>query len=254
MTRGVTLEVNITYACNAVCQDCNRAVGVSRFPNTEMTAEQMGRAVDTMNDQGFKVRKMSIIGGEPIVNRELPAILDHAVRSKGLTCGRLLTNNIPGKRTGRHPEGEAKAKRDAMKLPSPFKWIRSGLDDPENPLSGKTKHDPFFWSPKDFGLTSLFGECRVKNFCGKGLDANGWSMCGIAGVLGRLLRINPYTLKGGTVKETPGICEHCPYGLPRATQQGINAEIEAGKKPRFSPTLQKGVEDNANKPLKFERL
>ena len=249
------LEVNVSYRCNAVCQDCNRAVGLARFKNTELTAAVFQRACDRMTEQGIRVHKCTLVGGEPILNPEIQEIMDIAATSlPGLRIGRLLTNNIPGARTDADPGGKAKKRREELTLPHPFKWVRANLDDPENPLSGKTKHMPYFWSPKDYGLEAKWENCTVRNYCGKGLDSNGWSMCGVDGTIGRLLRINPYHVDGATLEETPGICQHCPYGLKREVNVATCKRIEAGELARISPTYVEGFKRHKEEPMEFARL
>lgn len=238
------LEVNVTYRCNATCQDCNRAIGLARFKNAELTAEQMGRAVDVMIAKKVRITRLTLAGGEPLLNSELQGILDHAARLPGLRNGRLLTNDV------RKDDGP----RQTLKLPSMFRWVPAPLDDPTDVRSGKEAHVPFFVSPADLGMHSHFGECRVKGYCGKGFDANGWSMCGIAGTLGRLLRIDPYDRTGPKTSETPGICQHCPYGMPRKTQRRLSAAINRGEHERISPTYKEAFARHAEDPVEFERF
>ena len=67
----IRIESTITFRCNAVCWGCNKAVGLSSFTkDTEMTSAQMRRAVEQANKQGLRVDKITISGGEPIVNPE----------------------------------------------------------------------------------------------------------------------------------------------------------------------------------------
>jgi hypothetical protein len=208
-----------------------------------------------MTEQGIRVHKCTLVGGEPILNPECQEIMDIAATClPGLKIGRLLTNNIPGARTEAEPRGKAKELRESLVLPPPFKWVRASLDDPEDPMSGKTKHTPYFWSPKDYGLEAKWENCTVKNFCGKGLDSHGWSMCGVDGTIGRLLRIDPYTRDGVTLTETPGICQHCPYGLKREVNLATCARIEAGELKRISPTYVEGFKLHKLEPMTLERM
>ncbi len=242
------LEIAVNQLCNAACEHCNRAIGLAKFNELEMTAEQMGRAVDTMNEQETDIHHITFGGGEPVMNKQLQGILDHAAR---LTClkrpgtARVLTNDMPS----------TIELRDSIRLPDiRFRWVPSPLRNPTDPKSGKDSHEPFFISPKDLGLTSKFEKCTVKGWCGKGLDACGWSMCGIAGTLGRLLGINPYTHKGFTREETPGICQHCIYGLEKDDQKSIFERARNGKIPAISETYSDGLTRYRKEPKELERF
>lgn len=242
------LEIAVNQRCNAQCEHCNRAIGLATFTELEMTAEQMGRAVDRMNEQGTDIHYITFGGGEPVMNKQLQGILNEARTLKWLNrrgSARVLTNDMPS----------TAELRGAIKLPDDrFRWVPSPLRNPTDPKSGKDKHEPFFVSPKDVGLTSKFVNCGVKGWCGKGLDACGWSMCGIAGTLGRLLGINPYTHKGFTKKETPGICQHCIYGLEEGEQKSIFKSVRSGDMPAISETYSDGLTQHKIEPIQFTRF
>lgn len=238
------IECGVNQLCNAQCEHCNRAIGIARFKELEMTAEQMGRAVDRMQEQRVRTLRLTLGGGEPVQNPELQGIINEAARFPYLKSCRVLTNDMP----------ITIEKRAAIKLPPKFRWVPSPLRNPLDPKSGKHRHEPFFISPKDLGMKSKWSQCRVKGWCGKGLDACGWSMCGIAGTLGRLLRINPYSRDGQTSKETPGICEHCIYGLTERELKGVFRAARKGKIPNITETYRVGLEEHRRNPIVMERL
>lgn len=239
------IECGVNQICNAQCEHCNRAIGLARFKELEMTAEQMGRAASKMMDQRLRIIRLTLGGGEPVMNPELQGIIDEAAgRLPDLKDGRVLTNDMP----------HTKEKRAAIKLPHNFRWVPSPLRDPFDAKSGKDSHEPFFISPKDLGMRSKWSQCRVKGWCGKGLDACGWSMCGIAGTLGRLLGIDPYSRDGQTSKEVKGICEHCVYGLKEKEVKGVFRAAVKGKIPNFTETYVEGLKRHRKNPMVMERL
>lgn len=211
------VQVLVTQRCNAVCENCDKAVGLARMPDMEMTSEDMGRYVDQMLAERFPVTHVSVSGGEPVVNRELQGILWEIARLRARKV-RVYSNGLTS----------TQERRDSITLPDErFAWKVSPLDDVDDPTSGKNVipddrsrrhvHLPCWTSPADVGVESSFWSCTVKCFCGKGLDKNDWTMCGQAPILGRVLGIDPYT-QADTIREkvlTPiqEICRHCPWGI-----------------------------------------
>ncbi len=257
MRKRIRVECTITYRCNAVCFACNKAVNLAKFPNTEMTTDQMRRAVDQAIDQNVHITRFTVSGGEPIVHKELQTIVDEVCRLPGLGQCRVLTNSL----------NSTKEKRDAIKLPKQANWVEEPLDDSDDPLSGKNKpgarlrnrvHFPFWISPADLGLKSNWEKCPVRGWCGKGLDSSGWSMCGKAGEFGRLHGINPHMREGDIFKHvnTPinDICKHCVYGLGKTGQAKLNKAVTKGEIPyTMSPTYVKLFKEYKDNPIEFDR-
>lgn len=231
--------VNCTYRCNARCTNCHLAIGLARFHDTEMTAGQMRFAVNVMAKHSPPITAMTMAGAEALLNPELEEIIKEADRLPHLVKAKILTNGLDKKR------------RKTLSLPPRWKWYASPLKDPANPRSGKNHHVPYFVSPADFGVTASYDACRVRRRCGLGLDANGWSMCTLAGTLGRLLRINPYKMDGPTREEVPGICQHCTYGLPKRKH---HAFVMQHVSQPISKTFAKALEMHNKDPLEFKRL
>lgn len=239
------VQVLVTQRCNAVCLHCDKAVGLARLSDIEMTEVKMSEFVDRILYEKFNVVRLSLSGGEPVVNKELQGIINQAARIPTLHICRVLTNALQS----------TQEKRDAIQFPDDrFIWNPSPLDDTTDPKSGKNTrgvryrnhiHVPFFVSPADLGLEAKFENCTVKNFCGKGLDNNGWSMCGQAPILGRILGIDPYP-KHGTIKQkvrTPieEICRHCIYGMDLNKTEKKRLLLSHQDNP-ISPTFRKAFE------------
>ncbi len=214
----IRIECNITQRCNARCDHCNKAVGYADGALKDMTLDQIRRAVDQLIDQKIMVKRFTFCGGEPILHPDLQEMIYEVARlvPYGLQWGRVLTNDL----------NQSKKLRSKIDLPRKFTWVPNPLDDPNDPLSGKndpTKrgnkrfHLPFWISPHDVGIESKFDNCTTKGWCGIGLDAEGWSMCGKATLMGKLLGIDPTMKEGDLMKHfhTPieDICKHCQYGV-----------------------------------------
>lgn len=230
--RGIRIECNITQRCNARCWGCNKAVGYADGVLKDMTVDQVRRAIDQLIEQDIIVYRFTFCGGEPVLHQGLQDMIYEVDRLPYLKLGRVLTNDIP----------VTKGMRDKIKLPKRFKWIPNPLDNPNDPYSGKNDptirwkgrvHDPFWVSPKDIGLRASFENCTVRGWCGIGLDAEGWSACGKAVLIGKLLGVDP-TIREGNIlehveKPINEICQHCQYGIHPREVKEIHKRHKAGE-------------------------
>lgn len=242
----VRIECNITQRCNARCDHCNKAVGYADGLFGDMTVDQMKKAVDQLIEQKIWVKRFTFCGGEPVLHSGLQDMIYEVSRllDYGLVIGRVLTNDLP----------VAEKLREKIELPYRFKWVRNPLDNPDDPLSGKndpTKrnnkryHQPFWISPADIGLDSKFEDCTVKGWCGVGLDAQGWSMCGKATMLGRLLEVPGVATWDCDIADwvntgISDICKHCQYGLKgKEPKSRIYRRYVDGELPAITETFEK---------------
>jgi hypothetical protein len=254
---GIRIECNITMRCNAICWGCNKAIGLASFRDGDMTVDQMRRAVDQLIEQKVKITRFTFCGGEPVLHRDLQELIDEVARLPGLHLGRVLTNDMP----------VTKHLRDKIRLPKRFRWVPNPLDDPSDPYSGKNDptnrwkgrvHMPIWISPHDIGQEAKFENCTVRGWCGIGLDSTGFSMCGKAVMLGKLLGIDP-TIKEGSIEEhidkpIDDICKHCQYGIrdPKGMKR-IAKRYKDGEYPDceggISPTFKKAFAQHKEQPL-----
>ncbi len=251
------VECNVTFRCNAVCWGCNKAVGLAKFSDTDMTVSQMKKAIGQFLDQNIRVTRFTFCGGEPLLNKNLQELIYEVARLPSLKKGRVLSNGL----------NSTQHLRDKIIMPDRrFKWIINPLDNPDDPLSGKNdptkgkwRHLPFWISPKDIGIHAKFKYCRVRKHCGIGLDSTGFSMCGKAVMFGKLFGIDP-TLKEGDITKhinTPieDICEHCQYGVRnRKILYKIADKFEANEydnvdEEGISETFQEAFKGHKQQPL-----
>lgn len=264
--RAVRIEAHVTQVCNAVCAHCNAGVGLMKIRKSDMTPDQMRRAVDSLINQKIEVRRFTFCGGEPIVHPQLQELIDEASRLPGVRYGfRILTNGLKS----------TEEKRAAIRLPPRFAWIVNALDDIEDPLSGKNNpharpnkryHTPFWVSPADVGLEATFENCTTKGWCGIGLDSTGFQACGKMRMFGELLGVEGVSLREGDIMQhintaVPEICKHCQYGLPGGGRAGrrqrgmkgpayeIEAAVRQGKMAAISPTFVKAFAQHKEQPL-----
>jgi MoaA/NifB/PqqE/SkfB family radical SAM enzyme len=76
----------ITHQCNLQCLYCNFPF----HPTSELSTDQWLRVIDQLADLG--VRRVTILGGEPLLRPDLPELLRQA-RNRGLSCV-LSTNGL----------------------------------------------------------------------------------------------------------------------------------------------------------------
>lgn len=264
--RAIRIECNVTYRCNAVCEHCNKAVGLAKFNKADMTPQQMRRAVDQLIEQKIDCRRFTFCGGEPVVHPQLQELIDEADRLPGVRYGfRILTNGLRS----------TEERRAAIKLPKRFQWIVNPVDDIDDPLSGKNDpfarpnkryHTPFWVSPADLGLEAKFENCTVKGWCGIGLDSTGWSACGKMRMFSELLGVEGVSLRSGDIMQhvntpVPEICKHCQYGLEGGGRSGrrqrgmkgpaheIDKAVRSGAVAAISPTFVAAFEQHKEQPL-----
>lgn len=253
---GRRIECNPTYRCNAQCWACNKAVGLAAFPNCDMTADQMRRAIDQLLDQKVRVLRFTFCGGEPILNRDLQLLIGEVSRLTTLRRCSVRSNGLESTRK----------RRSKITLPKRFRWGIAGLDNPADPTSGKTNckkrrriHEPFWISPADIGMEASFENCGTRGWCGFGLDCHGWSICGKATVLGKLFCVDP-TMQEGDIEHHVStgineICRHCQYGLPRRRDaRRIWRAHKEGKLPDISPSFEKAFARHAVAPVEFAKF
>lgn len=254
------LQVIVTHRCNAVCDYCDKAVGLVHIHDMDMTEDMMREAARRSVRDRMQVRRITLSGGEPIMNVELQGIINACCDFPEMDKVRVLTNDM----------NKTREKRDSITFPDErFVWCPSPIDDLDDPFSGKNNlendrvkqriHHPFWISPEDVGLKATWGQCNIKRHCGRGLDAGGFSMCGQAGIMGRILDIDPYNHDPeANVREhvnTPieDICKHCRYGLGKPAGKQFIRDAEDGTiPPGISPTWQKAIDKFNIEPVVHE--
>lgn len=242
--QSIPLEIAVTHVCNAYCEYCNKAIGLMRIADSTVTPAQIDKAGQLLQEQGIEITRVTLAGGEPTIHPDLPGLVDACMRlpgvSKGLEPNRIFTNGILRR------EGY----RATYKLPDNWRWIETKLRNTNDPLSGKKFHVPCFIDPTDYDMEGRYEGCYMPNLCGHGLESHGFTMCSVAGVLGRLLRINPYSTTRHVRQESPdGICRHCIYGLPKAKRKRLERAALAGKIEPISRSYVEAIKQHRQSPM-----
>jgi hypothetical protein len=170
------IEIDITYACNLNCYNCNRSC--EQAPTGEhMTVAQIEKFVAESVSAGKHWKRIRLLGGEPTVHKDFFKILDvvRAYRDQHSpeTTIEVITNG----------HGD-KVNAAIEKIPA---------DVMINNTSKETKVQPHFGSfniaPMDvpeYRDADFRNGCWVIENCGFGLGPNGYYPCAVAGGIDRI--------------------------------------------------------------------
>lgn len=222
----VNYDVNVGMNCNASCHFCNRLIDLFRIPNSQMTVEQIASVIEQWKEHGVVVKKLKISGGEPSLNPNLVQICQMFLESGIVEVLWVLTNGIKDNLPSL-PRG-ARYKKDP---------IIEGTDYQKN-------HQPFLISPDDLGIRSenCGTSCSTMRNCGRGVDAFGFTFCGIAGALGHVLGIDPYSDEPVLRPPSDEICKHCLYSLDDEEQKRLQRKAPISRWPDGTVHYGAGVE------------
>ena len=222
-----------TYRCNMRCDMCNR--GIDKFPwqPSDLTAADVKEAGEMVIAAGIRVNKVRITGGEPTLHPELREICDITRDVWQVErCTTVLTNGTT-KQT--RPWGI---------------WARYKGGDG----TGPKEHFPTTISPADMGLSDRYGTewvCDQQKGCGRLFDAFGFSFCVLAGALGRMLGIDPYS-RTPVLKGDERICKHCIFSLSRKVRWRIWQAWRDGKQEPVTRTYQEAEDAYRLLPFRFK--
>ncbi len=176
------IEIDITYACNLKCLNCNRSS--TQAPTSEsMDLNDIQAFIDESIKEEIRWELINILGGEPtihpqfldIVNLILSTYLDAYSPETVLQ----ITSNGYG----------PKVQEKLSALPDHPQMIidyASFKDERRVPY-----FSPFNMAPTDddtYQDTDFFKGCWVTSYCGIGLNHLGYYPCGVAGGIDRVFR------------------------------------------------------------------
>jgi cyclic pyranopterin phosphate synthase len=88
-----SLRVSVTDKCNFRCKYCMPAEGLEWLPREEVLSfEEIARLVRILADMG--VSEIRLTGGEPLIRRDLPALVEMLAQTPGVEDLSLTTNGI----------------------------------------------------------------------------------------------------------------------------------------------------------------
>lgn len=170
------IEIDITYACNLRCQNCNRSVG--HAPDARhMPLEMIERFVDESVAMDKRWRRIRVLGGEPTLHPQFDAVIAAllAYRRFHPECIVEVVTN------GHGPQVE----RALARLPEDV-WVDNSRKD--GPV--QSSFGPFHLAPCDdpaYRNVDYSNGCVVQRDCGMGLTPLGYYPCAVAGGIDRFL-------------------------------------------------------------------
>src|SRR6476660_7534599 len=88
-----SLRVSVTDKCNFRCRYCMPAEGLEWLPRDEVLSfEEIERLVRVLAAMG--VEEVRLTGGEPLIRRDLPVLVEKLARVPGVTDLSLTTNGV----------------------------------------------------------------------------------------------------------------------------------------------------------------
>ncbi len=173
------IEIDLTYACNLKCHDCNRSCRQAP-DNQELSLNQIVEFIDESLDREIGWKKIRLLGGEPTLHSRFEDVLYEFARYKAAypRCRMEVVSNGHGRYV----------QRKLLQIP-PFFHIEN--------TNKESDIQPFFYSfnlaPKDnprHSSTDFTNGCSNIVECGIGLTPTGYYPCPIAGGIDRIAEWN----------------------------------------------------------------
>ena len=169
------LEIDITYACNLHCLNCNRSV--RQAPETlHLGLERVRELVDTCIARGKRWRRIRILGGEPTLHPQFMEIIRELLRYRlwwPETVIEVVTNG----------HGTEVANQ-LQRLPAEVHVENSSKQGAVQPAFA-----PFNLAPVDdpaYARADFSNGCAIMQDCGMGLTPLGFYPCAVAGGIDRI--------------------------------------------------------------------
>lgn len=174
------IDIDITYACNLRCNDCNRSVPQA-LSSTSLTKRDVERFVVDTVASGHDWDLIKLAGGEPTLHPQFLEILDvlrdyrrrHNPRVRIFVC----TNGYGDR-----------VKRIIAQIPADIV-----VDNTAKSGSLQEDFEPFNRAPCDLAehrRSDYTNGCWITQYCGIGLTPSGYYQCSIAGGIDRVFGLD----------------------------------------------------------------
>ena len=172
------LEIDLTYACNLRCNDCNRSV--AQAPSSaHLTARNIREFLDESIQKRYHWEMIRLLGGEPTLHPEFLSIIEMLLMYK--------------KEHERSLRIEVITNGYGIKVNSVLQKIPSGVVVRNTNKKGneQDQFEPFNRAPIDLrehANTDFANGCWVTQYCGMGLTPMGYYHCAVAGGIDRIFQ------------------------------------------------------------------
>lgn len=177
-----SIEIDITFECNLNCKGCNRSCGEA--PSKEkMSVQDIRKFVQDSIENGIKWKVISILGGEPtlhpdfneiigIIQKEYADVYNHDVKIKVVSNGLTeQSRNMCDKAENLYQNVEID--RNSYKKNNKVEYFTAFNDAP---------CDDSKFKDADYSKA-----CWVAQYCGLGLNINGYYGCAVCGGIDRIM-------------------------------------------------------------------
>jgi len=216
------LEIDLTYACNLKCYQCNRSV--EQAPSTDhLRLEQIEAAIAEWVDRGKAWERIRLLGGEPTLHPQFAQVIERLRAWRDAHAPGCVVEVV----TNGH--GDAVAQRVAA-LPKDVVVDNSFKEGPEQPFT------PFNVAPSDdpsMARVDPYNGCWVTEHCGVGLSPYGYYPCAVAGGIDRVfgMGLGRLTLPDDDDDmrgELEGFCALCGH-LDRRHRGPAGPEVQSSR-------------------------
>jgi len=173
------IEIDITYACNLACDNCNRSVPQAPSSASIGAADLAARIAEWERDE-MRWERVRLLGGEPTLHPEFPAMLDllRSWRDRCSPNARIeVTTNGHGPRVA----------AILAAIPADV-TVNNSAKEASGP--GREIFDSFNVAPRDlpaYARADYSNGCRILHDCGMGLAPGGYYHCAVAAGIDRVL-------------------------------------------------------------------
>jgi hypothetical protein len=176
------IEIDLTYACNLSCANCNRSV--PQAPGAErMTPARIAMFIEESVRAGTRWERIRLLGGEPTLHPDFFEMLDQlrAYRDEQSPETRIeVTSN------GFGPKVAAVLAR----IPSD---VRINASEKDEQGGEQQAFASFNVAPRDlpaYAASDFTNGCRIASECGMGLGTTGYYPCAVAAGIDRVLGLD----------------------------------------------------------------
>jgi len=194
------LVIDITYACNMACVNCNRLSNAKNKPKSTMTVDDIKKYIADFEANGNPMVSIALTGGEPTVHPQFLEIIvlltNYCIKHNMFIT--LFTN------------GGTTYEKIKDKIPLKVTVVNSAKTN-NYPL-----HYHFTVAPIDLGVYDPNNNpCSESLVCGRTLNKNGYFACPSAAAIDNFLNLNlavtemKEATKEELRKKAEDICKYC---------------------------------------------
>ncbi|MCK9544336.1 MAG: radical SAM protein [Novosphingobium sp.] len=202
------IGLDITYACNLKCMNCNRLCNCFPRPKSMLTINDVNQFVSDSEELKKKWQEVTVVGGEPTLHPDFEVIMEillkytrkNNIKLVVLTNGYPVTSPVLQKLVDNNPEIVV---ANTFKSPNVH-----------------PSHIPMTIAPVDINFYYEDNNpCDVPVRCGMGMNKNGYFACNSAASIDDVLQLglgvkclndlNEKNLRENAKK----ICKYCGYYL-----------------------------------------